>query len=340
MKKVSVIIPCYNVTQYIDHCVQSLIDQTIGFENLEVILINDYSTDSTLGKLMALEAKYPNNIIVIPLERNVKQGAARNIGIQYASGEYVDYLDADDYMVPGALAKLYRIARQNDADIVEYLQQDVYDHDTYPENTKSGQQDKFINIRTIDDKRRFILSGEVLRSCADKFYRRDFIIKNDLHYAEGVYDEESLFTVMAAICCTKYYKLQEYLYCYYQNPAGTCYNHTRDVQRRDDNAKVWFKLLNELIERHLIDDIYEEFELAFIENYLVRSVKYSYDRHLPLDLSTIQNLQATVNAFFPNFRNNRYVHSDPAFSRLVPLVGMTVTEDNKDDFIRAMAAAE
>ena len=340
MKKVSVIVPCYNVTQYIDYCMKSLIEQTIGFENIEVILVNDFSTDSTLGKLMKYEQKYPDNVIVIPLDHNVKQGAARNIAIQYASGEYVDYVDADDYMVKNAYEKLYRIAKQNDTDFVEYMSTDVYDHDTVVTETKTGGRDIFRNIKTLDDKRAFILSGEVLRGCWDKFYRREFILEHDLHYAEGVFDEESLFTVMAALYAKKFYYLQERLYCYFQNPAGTCYNMARDMQRRDDNAKVWFQLLQEVIERGLIDDIHDEFELTFIENYLVRSVKYSYDRKLPLDLDTINNLQATVKYFFPDVRNNRYAESDEVFSRLIPIIGIQIKESEREGFIELMAQQE
>ena len=121
MKKVSVIIPCYNVEIFIDRAVTSMLKQTIGFDNIEVIMVNDCSTDNTLQKLKEYEAKYPDSIMLISLEQNVKQGAARNIAVQYATGEYVCYMDADDYLVPKALEKLYRAAKENRAEITGYL---------------------------------------------------------------------------------------------------------------------------------------------------------------------------------------------------------------------------
>ena len=80
MKKVSVIIPCYNVESYIDRCFNSLVNQTIGMEHLELIFINDESTDCTMEKLLQYEQQYPENIILINFETNQRQGTARNTG--------------------------------------------------------------------------------------------------------------------------------------------------------------------------------------------------------------------------------------------------------------------
>ena len=76
-KIISIIIPCYNVEQYLDRCFNSLKNQTLGFERMEFIFVNDASTDHTLKKLTELEAEYPENIIVINFEENRRQGTAR-----------------------------------------------------------------------------------------------------------------------------------------------------------------------------------------------------------------------------------------------------------------------
>ena len=101
MKKVSVIVPCYNAAEYLDRCMEHLLKQTIGTENMEIILIDDASTDdgATLGLLTAYEEKYPDTILVIALEENMRQGGARNIGISYAGGEYLVFCDADDWQI-------------------------------------------------------------------------------------------------------------------------------------------------------------------------------------------------------------------------------------------------
>lgn len=89
---ISIIIPCYNVEKYIDRCLESVVNQTIGIENLEVLCVNDASTDGTLNKLHSWERRYPNEIAVITYEVNQRQGGARNIGMKYANAEYFGFI--------------------------------------------------------------------------------------------------------------------------------------------------------------------------------------------------------------------------------------------------------
>ncbi len=79
--KISVIIPCYNVGNYIDRCMASIAVQTLGVENLEIIFIDDASTDDTWERLQRWEKRFPDNILLIHSDVNGKPGAARNIGL-------------------------------------------------------------------------------------------------------------------------------------------------------------------------------------------------------------------------------------------------------------------
>ena len=125
MKKISIIIPCYNCQEYIQFCLHSVFEQTIGLSQLEIILLDDASTDGTLNVLMQYEKKYPEDIMLIPLSENGKQGKARNIGMSYATGEYVLFLDADDVLHKVACEHLYNTAVKQQADIVNYLKHDA-----------------------------------------------------------------------------------------------------------------------------------------------------------------------------------------------------------------------
>ena len=109
-KKISVIIPCHNAELTIDRCMESVEKQTIGVENLEIILVNDASKDKTLEKLCIWEAKYPNSIIVIDCEENKKPGGARNIGLDYAGGQYIAFADADDILEEDMYEMLFEAA--------------------------------------------------------------------------------------------------------------------------------------------------------------------------------------------------------------------------------------
>ena len=106
-KKISIIIPCYMVEQYIDRCVNSLLNQSIGLENLELIFINDASPDLTLSKLLDYEQLYPESILIIDSKENMKQGGARNLGLMYASADYIGFVDSDDWVEPTMFEKLY-----------------------------------------------------------------------------------------------------------------------------------------------------------------------------------------------------------------------------------------
>ena len=112
-KKISIVVPCYNVTASIDMCMESLLNQTIGLDNIEIILVDDASTDNgvTVEQLLQYEKKFPDEVMVILLEENMRQGGARNIGIQYATGEYLLFCDADDYLSLCAAERLYNAVR-------------------------------------------------------------------------------------------------------------------------------------------------------------------------------------------------------------------------------------
>ena len=115
--KVSVIVPVWNPGPYIDACVGSILDQTLGRDEVEGILIDDGSTDETPARLDALAARHPN-LRVIHQENSGWPGQPRNLGLSMARGEYVFFLDHDDRLGPEALERLYAVARRNDADVV------------------------------------------------------------------------------------------------------------------------------------------------------------------------------------------------------------------------------
>lgn len=118
VKEISVVIPCYNVEKYIDECVESLVNQTFGIERMELIFVNDASTDSTLEKLAAWEQKYPDSIIVVTLVENSKQGTARNIGMEYASGTYLGFVDSDDYVELDMFQRMHELHEKEDVDCI------------------------------------------------------------------------------------------------------------------------------------------------------------------------------------------------------------------------------
>lgn len=111
---VSIIVPCYKVEEYLPRCMDSLVNQTL--ENIEVIAINDGSPDNCIGILRDYESRYPGKVVVIDKD-NAGVWYGRQDGIRIARGEYIGFLDSDDYADPRFAELLYTSAKDNDADI-------------------------------------------------------------------------------------------------------------------------------------------------------------------------------------------------------------------------------
>ena len=341
-KKISVIIPCYNVSMFVDRCMESLEKQTIGIENLEIILINDASKDAALGKLLLWEMKYPDNIIVIPLQENVMQGAARNIARDYCTAEYIAYLDADDWILPNAFEKIYRVARQNNAEIVNYLSKKVFvGPDKDDPTTKSKYPDRFVEVHNPQERFEFFMNDCPLRrGCWDKLFRRDFVMEHDLRFAEGVFDEESLFTNPAYMHFKRIYLLNEYLHRYYQNPISSTYNLMADTKRRDDNAKTWMQTYQIAKADGTLETDHVLMEWFFVLNYFIYSFQFAADRNIPFDAASVNKMQRTVKELFPDFRKNPGLLRIESNRVLLDMIDMPVDESNIEEYNHAWSVIE
>ncbi|PZM67229.1 glycosyltransferase family 2 protein [Paenibacillus dendritiformis] len=126
----SVIIPVYNVEAYISQCLDTLINQSFGINNFEVILVNDGSSDGSLRVIERYSKQYPS-IKVINLKSNLGTGMARNIGLSHASGEYISFIDADDFISVNSFECMTEIFKQHNCDIV------IFEYEYYSELGKT-----------------------------------------------------------------------------------------------------------------------------------------------------------------------------------------------------------
>ena len=124
MVKISVVIPVYNTQNYLNECIDSVLNQS--FKDFEIICINDGSTDNSLSILSDYEVS--DERIKVISQQNRGLGASRNEGLKLAQGEYVLFLDSDDYLTPDALEKLYNQAYANDLDLILLIEFVIYQH--------------------------------------------------------------------------------------------------------------------------------------------------------------------------------------------------------------------
>ena len=136
---VSVIIPVYNVEKYLEECIDSVLAQT--YQNIEIILVDDGSTDSS-GLICDRYAEKNTNISVIH-QKNSGLSAARNSGLNKANGDYIYFLDSDDYISADAIEKLFSIAENDKSDIVFF---DAYLSQIKPEESVEPSSTRIISI--------------------------------------------------------------------------------------------------------------------------------------------------------------------------------------------------
>lgn len=211
--KVSIIIPVYNVETYIEECLYSVIDQTCK-SGLECILVDDCGIDNSvsIAEQFIRQYKGPISFSLLHHERNKGLSAARNTGIREAKGEYVYFLDSDDKLYPDSMLDLLFVANR-------YLDAEVIQGCTYPGFILSIE--KFPDYSNdVEWIRHGLCTISIPDPAWNKLIKRDFVLKNNLFFAEGYLQEDTIWS----------YQIQKYIssiafcfettYWYRYNPNG------------------------------------------------------------------------------------------------------------------------
>lgn len=272
MKAVSVVIPCYNAVACIDRCLQSIVNQTIGIENLEVILVNDASTDKTLDKLCEWEARFPESVIVINCEENGKQGCARNIGMQYAAGEYIGFADDDDILEDAMFEVLYKAAISNQCDIA-VCQSVKHDIETSYDIGTGAFQEEVILIQSEEDRLEF-LNREINIAIWNKIYKREFLLDNQIDFLPGYIYDDIFFSALVKQYCKSAYLTNRILYHHIISDTSVSYC-TKNKLERIGFLEVHMKLIEELRNRGIYGTFSEWYEKEFMIDYVSFVVNYT-----------------------------------------------------------------
>ena len=184
MVKVSVIVPAYNAEKYIDKCLESLINQTL--KDIEIIVVNDGSKDNTLEKINKYSDK---RIKLLNLKENKGIGHARNEGIKKALGEYIGFVDSDDYVDKNMFEKMYEKASKEKLDIV------VCDFYKQIENTNQTIKEIIPNFKNTTLKNNSNLLLDINLAPWNKIYKRKLIVDNKIHFDEKLKYEDVPFVV-------------------------------------------------------------------------------------------------------------------------------------------------
>lgn len=307
-KKISVIIPCYCASKWLSKCYSSLINQTIGIDSIQLIFIDDASDDNerTWNMLLSFEQNFPDSIIIIRSEENRRQGGVRNMALPYATGEYILFCDADDWLDETALEKTYACAKKYDADIVQFQHYYYIDKDHIrPES--NNEKDLFIEINSMQERKYFINSEVMGLGCCYKLYRRDFILHSGVLFAEHVVYEEPLFTYPLLYTVKRFAQIKDHLYYYRYNENGTMMSYMNNMKTLTDHMSVQIQLHELMSRKSYFTDYKDEIELHFVHSYLYETILFAKLRNFPGAYTIFQHLGFTIRNFYPDLVKNSYL---------------------------------
>ncbi|MGN0308728.1 MAG: glycosyltransferase family 2 protein [Lachnospiraceae bacterium] len=299
--KLSVIVPVYNMGSEgkLNYCLDSLVRQTIS--DYEIIAVDDCSTDNSLDILHDYEKTYPEKIKVIASPINKKQGGAKNLGLEAAKGEWIGFIDSDDWVTEDFYERLLKKAEESGADIVGCDYHLTHEHsgeigqvvhNNSPKQTGELNHEKYASL---------ILDGG---SLVVKIYRRHIIYDYPNRFPEGIFYEDNAISNSWMLRAKNFAYIQEPLYSYYQHGGSTV--HTITEKRCEDRMEAARIMVKEAKEFGFLEEYYEEIESSFTTLFYVNTL-FSYMAEVrPIKLSFVKGIGREMKEAFPDFRQNKY----------------------------------
>lgn len=260
MMKISVVMPVYNVAEYLSKCLDSIICQTL--QDIEIICVNDGSTDESLKILQ--EYKSRDKRIIIIDKQNENSGVARNAGLAIAQGEYVYFADSDDWIYDeNVFEKIYAKAKDDALDILIFGGYSCYQNEGKTSKTKGGYSLKTIDKKYFDK----VLSAEDIAkdvfkfpsTCWTKLYNRKFLINNDIKFQSIKIGQDQLPFFHSMITAKRIEVINECLYCYRKNRRGSAMT----VKKKQNSSPVRVtKAIEELLKRLNLSDKYAHLAIS------------------------------------------------------------------------------
>lgn len=245
--KVSVIVPIYNVEEYLNECLDSLVDQTI--DSMEVLMIDDGSPDRSGQIAQEYEKKYENFYYI--KKENGGLGQARNFGINYAHGEYIAFLDSDDLVAPKAYEKMYDLAKKMDndlvvGDVVRFNSKKVFNSNLHRRAFNNAENNTHI-----------LRKPELVYDTTswNKLYRLSWWKKNNFHFPEKILYEDIPVTIPAHFKANSVSILNDIVY-YWRVRDGVSKSITQnrtDQKNFYDRLKI-MKMVDEFYEKNVTDN--------------------------------------------------------------------------------------
>lgn len=323
MKKISIIVPCFNAEAYIDRCIGSLTKQTIGIDSLEIIIVNDGSTDSTFQCITEWNHRYPDSIVIINMEQNQGQGACKNTALSYVTAPYIGFTDSDDWCEPDMYEKMYHACTEYDCEIAicGFIRDDG--SKTIVGNSGEGTLYIFDTAEKHSDN----IAYHTMNSLTwNTLNRTDWVKRHNLQFVEGKKYDDSLWITQAHIFATRVCVLQDTLYHYYYNPDSiTLRKGLRNHTDMFESVIFMYEFIAKLPEYHLYHDA---LDLNFIRYFYFEGLIMLANRTDDPPVALFEWMRDTINILIPDWHNNIYIKDriKPYYKNIIDLLDKEMTQ--------------
>lgn len=263
MKKVSVIVPVYNMEKYLKQCMDSLVNQTL--DDIEIIAINDGSKDNSLEILKEYQKHYPDKLIIIDQE-NQGISVARNNGIDIATGKYIGFVDSDDYVKLDMFEQLYNKIRETNSDIV------VCDYEEYHMDEEKFKYIKVTeNIKSNNVYDDVSIINDIDYGPCNKLFKKELF--NNIKFPKNLKYEDLNAILKVFLIASKISIVEESLYIYRINETGQ----TMTINKKVKDILI---ILQDLIDYSKSINVFDKIKLELKEmsvDKLFYYLIYSYE---------------------------------------------------------------
>lgn len=267
--KFSLIVPIYNSEKYIETCIESFYQQDLPLSEYEVICVNDCSPDNSAEIVKKLQEKYSNLLYIEHID-NKRTGGARNTGISHSKGEYLWFIDADDFIMPNILVKLYEILSTYNLEVLhfgfnEYILDEL-------KINKTIDSTDVVDGSTLFFDKDFIWWKDHI-TVWPKVYRKEFLIKNQILFKENLLYEDNDFSIRVYANANRVMHISENLYVYRNNNSSITHQKYNPMY-----IEEWGKLIEVLSQlrksmKNKYDNRYQYELRKFITNLIVKTHK-------------------------------------------------------------------
>ena len=256
-KKVSIIIPIYNVEQYLEKCLNSVIHQT--YKNLEIICVNDCSPDNS-QKIIERYKKLDSRIIICNRTNNGGLSTARNTGLKIATGEFIYFLDSDDWIDLDYIEKMLHAAIESQAEVVLNTNIQVHNKNLPPEQHFPDRTYNNITHKFIDAKPAIL--NIIWNTCAH-LWKKTFLDRINAHFPDGYIIEDQYFQAITYAYLDKIYVIRDSTYHYLirkTSITGTL---------KTDSFSANLNILNKIYDFYIKNNLFDKIDVRMITEWIL-----------------------------------------------------------------------